>query len=163
PGLLTLTGFVLALAGIWFISSMQNADVRPEGIRLALVGGFGFGLFFICMGQFQDGLVLLPLVVVRVVSVVLVGLNLAATRQFQMPPRTILPVILFAGLVDALGNIFFVMAKQTGRLDITSVLSSLYPVATVVLALILLRERMNRPQTVGIVLVLLAIPMIAAG
>lgn len=164
PGGLTLMGFVLALAGIWLISSLQQTTtVQLKGIGLALLGGTGFGIFFICMGQFSDHLVFLPQVVVRSVSLTIISLLLLTTRRFQMPSRNLLPVILVSGIADTGGNVFFVLAEQAGRLDITSVLSSLYPVVTVMLALILLRERLNRPQVAGVLLVFVAIPLIAAG
>lgn len=164
PGGLTLVGFVLALMGIWLISSLQEtSNVQLKGIGLALLGGTGFGIFFVCMGQFSDTLVFLPQVVVRSVSLTIITLILVTTRRFQIPSRNLLPVILFSGIADTAGNVFFVLAEQAGRLDITSVLSSLYPVVTVLLALILLRERLNRPQVAGVLLVFIAIPLIAAG
>lgn len=161
PGNSTLIGFVLALAGIGLISMVQEADVRPAGISLALVSGLTFGVFFICMGQFESDLIFLPVVVVRVVSLLAIGSILLVTRRFVRPTRKLLPVMMLTGVMDSLGNVFFVIAEQSGRLDITSVLGSLYPVMTVVLALTLLRERLTRIQTAGVLLVFIAIPLIA--
>jgi drug/metabolite transporter (DMT)-like permease len=68
------------------------------------------------------------------------------------------PLVVFAGILDALGKVLFVFAAHSGRLDIAAILSSLYPAATVGLSVFVLRERVSRIQTVGVLLVLLAIP-----
>ncbi len=66
------------------------------------------------------------------------------------------------GILDALGNALFVFAAHCGRLDIAAILSSLYPAARIGLSVLVLRERVTRIQTVGVLLVLLAIPVISA-
>lgn len=68
-----------------------------------------------------------------------------------------------AGLLDAGGNLLFLVAAQTGRLDVAAVISSLYPAFTTVLAWALLRERLGQGQVVGVLLSLAAIALIAAG
>jgi len=71
-------------------------------------------------------------------------------------------LVVLAGILDALGNVLFVFSAHSGRLDIAAILSSLYRAPTVGLSVLVLRERVIRIQTVGVLLVLLAIPVISA-
>lgn len=163
PGLLALPGFALALAGVWYISRVENMTVRRDGLGLAFFAGFCFGVFFIFISQIAEDVIFWPLAVSRVASVSgMIGYALMQ-RRFMWPSKAMLPLLVFAGLMDVGGNIFFVLAEQAGRLDIAAVLSSLYPATTVLLALVLLKERVSPAQRLGIVLALAAIPFIAAG
>jgi uncharacterized membrane protein len=83
------------------------------------------------------------------------------TRQPWQPQRPHWPLIALNGLMDVAGNIFFVQSGQIGRLDVAAVLGSLYPGSTVLLASMLLKERITRLQTIGILLALIAIGLIA--
>ncbi|HLH60651.1 MAG TPA: DMT family transporter [Ktedonobacteraceae bacterium] len=161
PNLLQLGGFVVALLAITLISRPEPAKGRPEGIGLALLAGIGFGCFFILISRVSHGETFWPLAVARFTSVLFL-LIVASIRRLPMwPQRAVAPLILLAGVLDAFGNVFFVLASHSGRLDVAAVLSSLYPAATVILAALLLRERVTRIQAMGIVLALIAVPMIS--
>jgi drug/metabolite transporter (DMT)-like permease len=162
PDVPHLAGFALALGGVWFVSRSHGAAGRPAGLGLAILAGLGFGSFLILIAQVRDDSVFWPLVAARVASIsVMIGIALIR-RPFTWPTKKATPLILLAGSMDVGGNAFFVLAEQAGRLDIAGVLSSLYPAMTVLLALFVLRERLARWQSIGVLMVLLAIPLIAA-
>lgn len=164
PSLLQLGGFVLALLAIVLISRPEQAKGRPKGIGLALLAGCGFGCFFILISRVNHTATFWPLAVARFTSVLLL-LIVVRIRQQQvrmLPKLMIAPLVLLAGVLDAIGNAFFVLATHVGRLDVAAVLSSLYPAATVLLAAFVLRERVTRIQAIGILLALVAVPLISA-
>ncbi len=86
-----------------------------------------------------------------------------AWRQPWRTGRRLLPWLALIGLLDMGGNAAYILAVQSGQLAIAAVLSSLYPVVTVVLSIAILRERMTRSHVVGIVLTGVAIVLISAG
>ncbi len=103
-----------------------------------------------------------PLVAARLASF---GLMFLAARQWNPGERLagrLLPLALLAGALDALGNIFFVLATQAGRLDISAVLSSVSTMVKILLARVVLKERLSRAQAAGVIAVLAAIPLIAS-
>jgi drug/metabolite transporter (DMT)-like permease len=162
PGLIQIGGFVLALIAVGLISRPeQQLKGRPEGLGLALVAGLGFGCFFILISRVSHGATFWPLAVARITSMFLLLILLGVRRQRALPKKGVAVLVLLAGGLDALGNAFFVLATHVGRLDVAAILSSLYPAATVVLATIVLRERVTRVQAIGILLALVAIPLIS--
>ncbi|HET9919440.1 MAG TPA: DMT family transporter [Ktedonobacteraceae bacterium] len=161
PSLLQLGGFILALLAIGLISRPEHAKGRPEGIGLALLAGCGFGCFFILISQVSHTAVFWPLATARLTSVCFLLLMALLRRQQALPKKSVTPLILLAGVLDAMGNAFFILSAHSGRLDVAAVLSSLYPAATVLLAALILRERVTRIQGVGILLALAAVPLIS--
>ncbi len=162
PGLLQLAGFVLALLAIGLISRPERSKGRPEGMGLALLAGCGFGCFFILISRVHPASTFWSLAVARLFSL---GMLLSLLRWQHKPlgpGMAVAPLVVLAVVLDALGNTFFVLAAQSGRLDVAAILSSLYPAATVGLSMLVLRERIMRVQAIGILLVLLAIPLISA-
>jgi drug/metabolite transporter (DMT)-like permease len=162
PSVIQLGGFVLALLAIALISRPEGAKGRPEGIGLAVLAGCGFGCFFILISRVNATSTFWPLAVARFTSVLFLLLIVRIRKQQTLPPFKVAPLVLLAGVLDAIGNAFFVLAAHAGRLDVAAVLSSLYPAATVLLAALVLRERVNRIQAIGILLALVAVPLISA-
>jgi drug/metabolite transporter (DMT)-like permease len=161
PNLLQLVGFILALLAIGLISRPERAKGRPEGIGLALLAGCGFGCFFILISRVSPPAIFWPLAMARFTSVLFLLLMAGVRRQHILPGMKVALLVILAGVLDAIGNAFFVLAAHSGRLDVAAVLSSLYPAATVLLAALLLRERVTRIQTIGIFIALVAVPMIS--
>lgn len=162
PTPLQLGGFALALLAIGLISRPERADGSPQGIGLAVLAGCGFGCFFILISRVHPGATFWPLAAARFTCVVLLLIVMRVRRQQILPGMTVAPLVVLTGCLDAIGNAFFVLAAHSGRLDVAAILSSLYPAATVLLAAFVLHERVTRIQAFGILLVLLAIPMISA-
>lgn len=158
-------GFALALVGIWLVARTGLAEVDRQGLLLGLVAGGGFGAFLILMHAGAEGGNFWPLAAARGTSCALVLAVALGRARLQggawVPPRSAVPLVVLTGALDGGGNALFVLASQAGRLDTAAVLSSLYPVSTVLLAAALLGERVSRPQGLGIAAVLAAIALIA--
>ncbi|MFC4427246.1 EamA family transporter [Deinococcus navajonensis] len=156
-GPVQVTGIVLALLGVTVLS--RETSQGRGGLGLAVLAGLGFGAFFVLLGQTQPGSVFWPLVMARLVSAGV--MLLLALRGPGLRPQAVVPIV-GSSFLDALGNVLFVIAAQTGRLAEASVLSNVYPAFTVLLALLVLRERLRVDQWWGLALTLLAVPLIAA-
>jgi drug/metabolite transporter (DMT)-like permease len=161
PGPLQLTGFVLALIAVGLISGLGVVKGRPKGLGLAFLAGLGFGSFFILISRVSHGAIFWPLAAARLASFLFLLAVILVRRQEIIPKKSVLPVVFLAGALDVAGNVFFVLATHAGRLDVAAILSSLYPAVTVLLASIILKERVTRIQTIGIFIALVAIPLIS--
>ncbi len=160
PGHEKLLGFGLALVGIWLLSRPQALGGRPAGLGLALAAGLGFGGFFIALDQIGEGAVFWPLAAGRLACCALMLAYALAMRQPVRVPRALLGVIALAGVLDVAGNLFFLLATQTGRLDVATVLGSLYPAVTALLACRIAREKLAPGQVAGVVTAVAAIVVI---
>jgi len=159
PGAAALVGMGAALVAIVLVSAEGGGSMRPSdmrGVVLALGAGLGFGLFFVALSYTGDDSGLWPLVGGRAASVTLVGaLALFGRVDANVPAGNPRFFTAGAGALDAAANVLYLLAIREGLLSVVSVLSSLYPASTVVLAWIILRERFAPMQRVGL---LLAVP-----
>lgn len=115
-----------------------------------LAAGVGFGAFFICIARTGDDAGLWPLVFARLASVTILGTVVLSTRLPVLPTPGTVPAVVVTGLLDVVANACFLLASRRGLLSIVALLSSLYPAATVVLARIVLDERLGRAQAAGL-------------
>jgi drug/metabolite transporter (DMT)-like permease len=156
-----LAGFGLAFVGIWLVSqsALPGGAVSKRAFLLGCLAGLGFGGFFILIAQTDPSAVFTPLVVARSVYLFIALLLLRINRQ-SLLRLTANPIALLAGVLDATGNVFYLLARQFTSLEVAAILSSLYPAATVLLAWLLLKEKVTRTQWLGLVVCLAATGLI---
>lgn len=168
-------GVLLALVAIGLISASGNsggnddsggsaaAAITPQVIAESLGAGVGFGIFFVFISEAAVETAPWPIVGARVATVIVLTMWVVA-RRVSMPGDAVTwRWIAVAGLLDTFSNVLFIWSADLAGLAIASVLSSLYPASTVVLAAVLLRERMSRVQLAGFMLAMVATALIAAG
>jgi drug/metabolite transporter (DMT)-like permease len=163
PGALSLAGMLVALAGAGLAASAPGPASRA-GLGLAVVAAAGFGGFFVLLAESADSDgALWGIVAARTGSVPLALLAVAALAAGLAVGRRTLPLVVAAGVLDASANLMFAAGSQRGLVSVVAVLGSLYPVVTVALARLLLRERLGRLQAVGAAVALAGVVLIAAG
>jgi uncharacterized membrane protein len=163
PPPLVLFGIALAVLAVVLVSRVRDEASGPSGIGLALIAGVAIGLFSVFAAQLSDGHAFGPLVVIRGAEALLIVGAVVVSRSAWRPERRLVPAIAAVGLLDMIGNGAFILAVQAGALAVAAVLSSLYPVTTVILATIFLGERVTRTHALGIALAVTAIACIAVG
>jgi drug/metabolite transporter (DMT)-like permease len=189
PAALQLAGIVAAGAGVVLASREQDEQpprapgargpaARPGGrvILLALLAALCFGGYFVGLRYSARHDVLWTLMAARLPgALVLLGMALVVARRAGEPParggegglwpkgRRQTGLLLGAGVLDVSANGLYALATRHGLLSIVSVASSLYPLATVALARLVLRERVRRLQELGVLAALTGVVLIAAG
>jgi drug/metabolite transporter (DMT)-like permease len=166
PNLVVLIGIAAALVAIPAVSTAGARDAQlPRRVAaLASLAGFGFGVFAVCLEHTSEAAGLWPIVGARSVSlVVLIAIMLATepARSFAEPAAR--RTALLAGMFDVAGRIGYLLAIHRGSLAAVGVLVGLYPAVTVVLARVVLHERLQRAQLGGLVVAGVAIVLIALG
>ena len=167
PSALALGGAVVAVAGAVLASVEERRGDSPERARavgLAVVAALALGLFvyFLGLGS-REGDVLSTLFGARIGSLAALIVLAAALRAPLRIPRASLPAVAAVGVADVSANALFALANGHGLLALVAVLGSLYPVVTVLLAHVLLGERLTAPQKAGIGIALAGVLAIAGG
>jgi drug/metabolite transporter (DMT)-like permease len=164
PTVATIAGIATALVAVVLVTRAPGHQTdRPTGVEWAVLAGVAIGGFNICVGQLSGAGQFGPLVVLRAVQFVILVLLIVLWRQPWRMPRSDVAKLSVVGVLDMLGNVAFISAAQVGALAVATVLSSLYPVTTVLLALGLLHEKVTRSHVAGIVLTVAAITLISIG
>ena len=167
PGLLAWAGIVAALPAIWLVAKEPGGADAPRatvaaGLVDGVLAGLGFGVLFAALAQVPEDSGFLPLAFNQVVGAVVVAAVAAALHQAWVPREPTAYVGLVSGTLGASATGLFLVATQTGYLTVAAVITSLYPAFTVVLAALVLRERVHRAQGAGLLLCAVAVGLIAA-
>lgn len=165
-GSVTLAGLAVALVALALVSSQPDRSGDGglrDGLAEGLLAGVGFGAFFVLLAQSGDGTGFWPILAVRVASVTMLAGIAAATRSVTRLDRRSLWALIPAGLLDTTANLLFLLGTRRGLLSVVAVLTSLYPAATVILARVVLAERLHRLQLVGLGGAAVGIVLITAG
>jgi drug/metabolite transporter (DMT)-like permease len=165
PSAWQLLGIACALIGVFLAAREPNrVGARfAAGVGLALLAAVGFGGYFPFMHAAGNADFWWASLVFRMVSTSVIVVAVAVQRPALGVPRRILPWLALIGFGDMFGNLLFAAASTSGLVSITSVLASLYPIVTVVLARIVLAEKVARSQEAGIALTLAGVALISAG
>ncbi len=167
PSKLALAGAVAALGGAVLASVEErraSSPARARAIGLAVVAALALGLFvyFLGLGS-RHGDALSTLFGARVGSLALLIVVASARRASMRVPRRWLLAVAAVGLADVAANALFAFAAGHALLALVSVLGSLYPVVTVLLAHVVLGERLTRTQKTGVAVALAGVAAIASG
>lgn len=163
PALLVWIGIVVALPGIWLVAQEPGQNSLADGLLDGLRAGAGFGLIFVGLGQVPQEAGWWPLTTSHLGSLVTITVLAVWYRESMRPTHAVHWWGIVAGLLGAAALLAYTLAVQTGLLTVAAVLTSLYPAFTVLLAALLLREHIWRPQWAGLVLCGVAVSLVAAG
>jgi drug/metabolite transporter (DMT)-like permease len=166
PSVLQLVGVAAALAGVALVSREPGGagGRRAAGVGLALVAATGFGCYFVLLDAAADDAGAAWAVLVARVTATALALAVAvALRASLRVSGRLVPAVIVIGLFDVAANVLFGLATTRGLVSVVSVLASLYPVMTVVLARVVLHERISAMQRAGAAAALAGAALITAG
>ena len=169
PGALAWAGMGLAVPAIVLLAASPAASpadhprkrIARGAILLGTAAGVGFGIFFFAISRTSSASGLWPLAAARLATITLVVFAAVLTRRSLRPSRGGLLIVLLCGALDMGANIAFLLAARIGLLSITAVVTSLYPGPTVLLALLVYRERLTVPRVLGLTLALAGVALIS--
>jgi drug/metabolite transporter (DMT)-like permease len=178
PSTWQLLGIAFALGGV-FLAAREPAAERlvregppaserarsklAPGVGLALLAAIGFGGYFPPMHAAGDADFWWASLIFRLTSTSVILTTVAIRRPSLAIAPLQFPALALIGIGDMLGNLLYAAASTSGLISVTSVLASLFPIVTVVLARLVLKEKVARSQEAGIVLTLAAVTLISAG
>ena len=171
PGIVAAVGIVVGLAAIVLVSqetaptgagAPASRGRFPPGVGIALISGVAIGCFFLALARSSPDAGMWPILAARATSVLLFGTAVAARGESVRLPG-VLGLTLLCCALDMLANAFYLLASRAGPLSVIVTLASLYPASTVLLARVVLHERLNSRQITGVAGALAAILLIVGG
>jgi drug/metabolite transporter (DMT)-like permease len=170
PSALALAGIALALPAIVAVSASRGGEPeggdpgsRAAGTAYGLVAGVCFAVLFIGLNRSGSEHDLWPLVIAQVTGLIAVGLIAAVSRDLKPPPLRAGWLAILAGVTGAAGTASYFVATHESLLAVTAVITSLYPGSTILLARVLLGERLTRTRLAGLGLAAASVALIAVG
>ncbi len=164
-GVLQTTGMLIALAAIVLISYSREEsgerEISTRGVKEAIASGVAIGGFILCLALAHREAGLWPLVGARVSSIALLAGIGTVTRTPLLPRSGTWKIVAFAGAIDIIANVCYVLASHLGTIAVAAVLVALYPASTVVLARGVLKERLQLSQKIGVALALVGVALIS--
>ena len=158
-------GFALALAGVAAASFERHEGVvrLGAGVPWGILALVGLGGYYVPMHEASEGDFLWAVLVLRVTASVLAVAAWVVLRPPLRAARGHLGPIVLIGILDTAANTLFAAAASAGEVSVVSVLAALYPIPTVALAALVLHERADRLQLVGVSAALVGVVLISAG
>lgn len=176
-GFAALAAILVAVVLVGFVPGQDVRLPSPKGLILGVIAGAGIGVVLICLDQAPADSGLAPVILLRGSAAAILGLFVlfafgkairkeraanamkSSTTGSSVKPKEKVPVkfwysVAVTGLFDSSANVFFILASRIGSLTVVSVLTALYPLGTIILARIFLKEKLARTQTIGVLLAL---------
>ena len=170
PSALAWAGIGLALPAIVAVSAAPGGEAgsgdggRPAvGAAYGLVAGAGFAVLFIGLNRSGSGHDLWPPVIAQLSGLAALCLVGAVSRQLKPPPRQAAWLAILAGVTGGAGTACYFIATHEGLLAVTAVITGLYPGSTILLARVLLGERLTRIRLAGLAMAAASVALIAVG
>ncbi len=162
PSIFKITGFVFSFIAIWFIVNRSTGpNLTAKDLEYPLLAGILFGMFFISIDNFTSDALYWPLTVSRITALVMIVGFIMMTKTVSKPSTNVMLIVILVALFNTGGVTFFALASDAGRLDVATILASLSPAVTVLLACTLLKEHLASRQWVGVIAALIAIILIS--
>ncbi len=164
PHTLAWLGIGLGLVAVVLISRQPpdhpHGPVGWKPMTMAVLAGVGFGAYFICLAQSDHDSGMWPVVLSRATSAVLVVALVLSLGRWQRMSAGVLWLAAIAGTLDASANVAFLLASRHGLLSLSGVITALYPAGTVLLAVLILKERTGNVQRAGLGLAAAAVVLL---
>ncbi len=164
PSWLAGTGVVIALGAVVLVSGASSlAEFRTRaGMQEAVGAGIGFGVFFVLISNTSSAELWL-VALSRTASILLLLVVVVVRGIAVRPAPGVARLVVASGIGDSVANLLFLLAERRGLLSLVAVIASLYPATTVLLARVVLKEKMSRLQQVGLGLAAAGVALIGFG